>query len=1039
MKKPNNLYAETMMRRAIRSAFSSSVSILGAASLGLALAPSAFAQSNATGGIFGTVTNAAGKSLLVAQKGSGVQRSIALDAGGKYNLTSLPVGLYTVQLVEGGKVVSTYNDVEVRLNQNVEISFSASLQTVVVSSGAKKLDMTEMGTTTIFTATELAKIPVGNNVGAVIQLAPSVTIGDSRYGGSGAPSFGGSSASENAYYINGFPVTTLLTQVGFSQLPFGSISQAQILTGGYGAEFGRSTGGVVNIVTKSGSNEMKGSLGFTMTPNDLRAKTKNQFYADNGTPLANKLYAYNEANQIDSMTASFSASGPIIKDKLFFYFGAEQNKTDSSVIRGVNSSATYTAAASTQSTAWQEISTNTPRYLLKLDWNLNEDHHLEYTKISDRVVQDRRYFGFNYATLQRTYVQNGGQKFLNWGPTPVAAQQGADVDIVKYTGYLTDKLTLTAVLGQTKQDHRQTPAGYDPSLPQVLSDSTSEVAGLGPYARPQGVTGSLLVPGARDRNQGARVDVEYKLNSAHSLRAGVDQNTIRSTAGSGYAGGFLWQYQKATNPADKLDGKYSAPNSVTGNALAQQGYYVQQIFVNTKSTPSVEQNAAYIEDRWQVNDKLLVSLGLRNEGFNNKNGDNQSYINLPTQIAPRFSASFDALGDKSLKLFSSLGRYHVPVPTNVAVRAAGASLYTIQNFAYTGVNALGQPTGLTSFSPVYSNNNELGQSKDPLTVAALDMKGNFQDEFALGFERAMSKDLNVGAKVTYRDLKTAIDDHCDDRPFAAWAGRNGVDASNFHYNCAMFNPGIANTFMVDFGDGKGLRRVDLSADQLGFPKVKRTYAALDLFAEHPFDGKWYGKVNYTLSRNSGNTEGQLLSDIGQGDVSTTQAFDFPEFSRNANGRLPNDRKHQMKAYGYYQATQQIGIGSNILLASGRPKNCIGNAPVAAGSSTPYTPGSPVTNYSGYGSAYFFCNGVDSPRGSLGTLPNTVRVDLNVSYLPTEYKGVSLKLDVFNLFNRQSTEVIEERLNSGTGLRSLYGTPISYSAPRSMRISALYEF
>ena len=482
MKKSNNRFSETMMRRAIRSAFSSSVSIIGAASLGLALAPTAFAQSNATGGIYGTVTNAAGKSLLVAQKGSGVQRSINLDAGGKYNLTSLPVGLYTVQLVEGGKVVSTYNDVEVRINQNVEISFSASLQTVVVSSGAKKLDMTEMGTTTIFTATELAKIPVGNNVCAVIQLAPSVTIGDSRYGGSGAPSFGGSSASENAYYINGFPVTTLLTQVGFSQLPFGSISQAQILTGGYGAEFGRSTGGVVNIVTKSGTNEMKGSVGFTMTPNDLRSKTKNQIYADNGTPLANKLYAYNEANQTDAMTASFSASGPIIKDKLFFYFGAEQNKTDQSVIRGVNSSATYTAAASTQSTAWQEISTNTPRYLLKLDWNLNEDHHLEYTKISDKVTQDRRYFGFNYATLQRTYVQNGGQKFMNWGPTPVAAQQGAEVDIVKYTGYLTDKLTLTAVLGQTKQDHRQTPAGYDPTLPQVLSDSTSEAPGLGRIA-----------------------------------------------------------------------------------------------------------------------------------------------------------------------------------------------------------------------------------------------------------------------------------------------------------------------------------------------------------------------------------------------------------------------------------------------------------------------------------------------------------------------------------------------------------------------------
>ena len=153
--------------------------------------------------------------------------------------------------------------------------------------------------------------------------------------------------------------------------------------------------------------------------------------------------------------------------------------------------------------------------------------------------------------------------------------------------YRTDKLTLSAVLGQTKTDHRQIRAGYDPTLPQVSSDATTEAPGLGPYAKPQGVTGSLLVPGARDRNQGARVDLEYKLNAAHSLRAGVDQNTIRSTAGSGYTGGFLWNYLRATNPASPVD-RYSAPNSVTGNALAQQGYYVHQYFYTTKSSNPVQ-------------------------------------------------------------------------------------------------------------------------------------------------------------------------------------------------------------------------------------------------------------------------------------------------------------------------------------------------------------------------------------------------------------------------------------------------------------------
>jgi hypothetical protein len=283
-------------------------------------------------------------------------------------------------------------------------------------------------------------------------------------------------------------------------------------------------------------------------------------------------------------------------------------------------------------------------------------------------------------------------------------------------------------------------------------------------------------------------------------------------------------------------------------------------------------------------------------------------------------------------------------------------------------------------------------------------------------------------------LKTAIDDVCDDRPFRKWAAANGVDDSNWGFNCALFNPGIANTFTIDIdGDGK-LETINLSAADLGYPKVKRKYLALDLFAEYPFDGKLWGKINYTWSRNNGNTEGQLLSDIGQGDVSTTQAFDFPEFSINGDGRLPNDRTHQIKAFGYYQATPEWGIGANLLLASGRPRNCIGNSPLDAN-------GQP-TDYAGYGSAYFFCNNQPSPRGSLGNLPWDARLDMNVAYRPVSVPGLMLKVDVFNVFNRQSIETVEERYNAPGGspaVWSRYGHVESYTAPRYVKLSATYDY
>lgn len=1031
------MFRKTLVVRALAVAF-------GATALTVAVGPAAYAQTSATGTIFGQVDSAAGSSVLIENLDTGARRTLTPGADGKFQATAMSVGRYKVTLQRNGAAVSTRDEVQVTIGAGTEVSFAAaSLQTVQVVGRRQSIDVSSVGSTTTFTASELAKLPVANNVGAVIQLAPQTTRGDSRYGGGAAPSFGGAGGSENAYYINGFPVTTLLTQVGFSQLPFNAIAQFNTYTGGYGAEFGRSTGGVVNIVTKSGTNDWTIGGAFSVEPAALRAKEKSSRYEDNGPDTvgtAGKYRFYNDANTQNEISYSVYAGGPLIKDKLFIFVSGENTERDRSAIRIANTGA---GAGSTNSQGWQVQNRQTPRGLLKLDWNITDRNHLEYTKIADTVRDNRTYYSFNYATLARGTTSTGGANYVNWGPTPVAALQGSEVDILKYTGYLTDDLTITALAGRTKSVHSQQNIGTDPTAPQIITTANDQAPGLNYPSSPN--TGNTLVPGAFDSNKGVRLDVEWRANSSHTVRAGVDYNKINSTAGTALLGGQRYTYSRTTTPGVPVSVE-SVPTNSVGNALGNQGYYVYRDIISSQSTPTVNQEAQYIEDRWQATDRLLFTLGLRNEGFDNKNGDGESYIKLKKQLAPRLGASWDIKGDSSLKLSGTAGRYHVPLPTNVAIRGAGASLFTTQNFVYTGVDQVtGAPTGLTAISPVYSNNNEFGQSKDPRQVAAQNMKGNYQDEFALALDASLSKDLNVGAKFTYRTLRTAIDDHCDDRPFRAWAARNGVDDSNFGYNCALFNPGRDNTFTLDIdGDGK-LETINLSAQELGIPKVKRKYLALDLYVEYPFDGKYWGKVNYTWSKNTGNTEGQLLSDIGQGDVSTTQAYDFPEFSVNSDGLLPNDRTHQLKAFGYYQATPEFGVGANLLLASGRPKNCIGNAPdqpAAGRENDPYVAGGPVTNYSGYGSAYFFCNGAASPRGSQGRLPPDVRLDFNLAYRPAAFKGFQLKVDVFNAFNRQTIETIEERYNAPGGsaaVWSRYRHVESYSAPRSVKLSASFDY
>ncbi|MBD8529037.1 TonB-dependent receptor [Massilia sp. CFBP 13647] len=1003
---------------------------LGASAVAMAVTNPVMAQSNASGNIYGQVETAAGTTVVVRNPETGLRRTATPEANGRYQVSALPVGRYIVEVTRGGAVVNTL-EVDVNVGQGTNASFTAAtVQAVRVTGRRSRIDVSNTNSGATFTARELAKLPITPTVASIIQLAPNTTRGDSRYGDGNAPSFGGSAASENAFYINGFPVTNVLFQVGASELPFGSIAQAQVLTGGFGAEFGRSTGGVINIQTKSGTNNWEVGGSVSTEPNALRASPKSIYYPNNGTVSDGKLYLYNKDNERSQHIASVFVGGPIIKDKLFLFANVERTQTD---FENTRLSSDSTAAINT---GWEERKDTTNRALVKLDWNINDNHRLEGTYIHDDPKSDRSHYGFNYGTaavngiepLGRGQTKNGGAYYESYGPTPVAARVGAEIKVLNYTGNLSDDVTLTAMIGSSMTEHVYVPFNFRPGVFQTSSTPTTRIPGLN-YVTGQPVSGNLLTDGAFDKQDVMSFNLQYKVGD-HTIRVGMDKNEIESKAGTSRAGGGTWSYLRATNPNLPLGSQVRAPASNGG--FGAQGYYVNKIIVSGVSTPTVNQQAQYIEDSWQVTKDVLIKAGLRNEQFTNYNGDRQAYVSMRHQLAPRLGVTWDVMGDNSLKVFGNLGRYHLQMPTNVAVRAAGASLFTQQYYTYTGIDqTTGAPTGLQELSGVTSTNNEFGQSKDPRTVAAQNMKSLYQDELILGFERAFSPDLNFGAKFTYRKLRSGIDDFCDSRPFQRYGIANGIaGAADFSSSCFLFNPGEDNDFQVDYGSGQ-LTPVHLTAEELGYPKVKRTYAALDLFAEHPLRNGWYGKINYTLSRNKGNTEGQTRSDSGQADVSTTAVFDMPELTLNADGLLPNDRKHQLKAYGFYQFTDEISIGGNLLVASGRPKNCIGNLPDAY-----YDAHNPATDY---GSEFFFCNGVATPRGTLGRQPWDFRIDMNAAYSPAFLKGLALKVDVFNILNRQGAQNMTESYNSGAGVNPLYGNVISYTAPRSVKLTAEYNY
>jgi hypothetical protein len=1004
--------------------------VFGASALSIAVMAPAMAQSNASGNIYGRVDNPAGASVNMLNTDTGARRTVAVDSAGRYTATSMPPGHYKVDLVRNGAVAQS-TEVDVIVGQGADASFTATaIQTVQVAGRRNRIDVSNTNNGAVFSARELARLPITQSVASIIQLAPNTTRADPRY--SAGASFGGGGPSENAYYINGFPVTNPVTQLGASELPFGAIAQAQVLTGGFGAEFGRSVGGVVNITTKSGTNSWEIGGSVSTTPDSLRSKYKNRYYpatgyADN-SKTDNQLYLQRDNIKRSETLAGAYIGGPIIADKLFMFVALEQRKADQERVIGTATSASLAAVG------YEKNHESINRYLAKFDWNLTDNHRLETTFIGDVGRADRNLYGYTYPSATNGSgiigAQTAQQHYKN--NADFSPSVGADVKILRYTGNLTDNLTVTALVGESRTP---TSSQYDAvgSVPanifQISAPSNARFPGLN-YFSPQVLSGSVDNDQSLSKIKSKRADIEYKLGS-HTIRAGIDTNKLESSdIGQTYGGGGIWVYAKATNPLAKIAFGPVSVAPASGGGLGTQGYYVSRRIFDSVTSAGSTQSAQYIEDKYQITKNVMITGGLRNEGFKNTNGDGETFLEVKSQLSPRLAASWDVNGDSSLKVYGSAGRYALQIPTHLAVRGASRSTLTRQAYTYTGTDAYGQPTGLVQLSPVYSVNNELGQPKDAKTVTAQDIKATFQDEITLGMEKQLTASYTVGAKATYRKLKATIDDLCDPRPFDKYALDHKIDTSNFDgFGCAAFNPGQANTFLVDYaGTRSNYTTVNLSKADLGFDDAKRTYAAVDLFAEHAYRDGWYARVNYTWSRSRGNTEGQTKSDNAQTDVAATSTWDNPELMVGSYGNLPNDRTHQVKAFGFYDITPEFAVGANFLAASGRPRNCNGWLPTVA----------PEADY---GSVFFYCNGAAATRGSLGKLPWDVRLDMNLTYKPSIFKGLALKVDVYNVANKQTVQVVDETYNVGSTLvvSPTYGQVISYTAPRSVRLSAEYNY
>ena len=212
--------------------------------LGLCLVGTGALAQSTTGSIFGQAK--AGETIVV-KGASGITRQVEVGADGRYNISTLPVGSYTVTLQRGDQMVDSRSNVSLRVGSGTEVSFGENPQNLAVvtvqANALPTIDVSAVDTRTVITAQQLKQLPLGRSTEAIALLAPGAVGGSGFFTGptgNQLVSFGGASITENAYYINGMNVTDPLNGLGGIDLPYGSIEQLEILSGGYGAAFGRS-------------------------------------------------------------------------------------------------------------------------------------------------------------------------------------------------------------------------------------------------------------------------------------------------------------------------------------------------------------------------------------------------------------------------------------------------------------------------------------------------------------------------------------------------------------------------------------------------------------------------------------------------------------------------------------------------------------------------------------------------------------------------------------------------------------------------------
>lgn len=894
----------------------------------LGLSAVGFGQATA-GSIEGTVKDAngavvPGAAVTVTNSGAtaGFRATAVTNEEGFFLVSQVPPGTYSVKVEKSGFSTKTVTNVAVVLEKATPISIGlevgSSTITVDVTDTDAQIDLGDTKLTTNITSQVADALPKGTTFTSLLKTAPNVRAEPLAAGFQ----IDGASGAENVFVVDGQEVTNFRTgQLNTANnLPFELVNEVQIKSTGLDAEYGGATGGVISVVTQGGNDSWRGTFGISFEPSKLAGNPRNVLSkwstATGGNPGE---YEYFKPIK-DGGTNYFPVarfSGPIAKGKLWFsgvyapqvfetdrridYYNSTTGNTRNPNGRFVTESITYNQKRVVNEALARIDGQPSSKFRFNVNflWNpVSDEGALPGNTEGLTGAPQSANFGGSVGTLR-------GADFLG--------RQGGRQNSNNINGQVTWNPTSYLVLnfraGRTFLNEKLGSYGIPRAVRYLCSTSgsPSSVAGSGCAAGFTNFASNFQIDYDVSTRNTFDADAAWLFNGGgrHNFKFGYQYNRLANNTSQGYADTGVIVLYYALDISNILGSTPTAGNIGSG--------YFQRF--GTIGKASSANQGVFVQDQWQIANRLTLNLGLRleNEDVPSFNPNNPG-INFGwgDKLAPRIGASFDVTGDGKTKIFGSYGWFYDRFKYELPRGSFGGDFYRRDYFellpargalytGYTRGNILGTVADIPGGNcpgvfpatplPTLGNGYSVCQydfripsnSGAGIEVAgAVDpnLKAARQSEYTFGFERLLSKSYLFSARYSHKQVDKAI----EDIGFPTPSGSEAYIIGNPGYGLA------AST-----------------ATQYGYvvAKAERKYDALEFRLEKRLSDNYFFNASYTWSRLFGNYSGLASSDeAGRSSPNVNRFFDLPflGFTANGkpdNGRLATDRPHVFKAFAGY--------------------------------------------------------------------------------------------------------------------------------------------